>query len=103
MSHEVDMSDEYSYFDSSITAFNFLRFSDRAWRLINNPLIPLNRLRVSDFRECFREAGFTVVEEVVKWGNPVALSRIRLAPRFARCDPSDLLVLKAWFVARPNA
>ena len=103
MSHEVDMIDEYSYFDSSITPFNFLRFSDRAWRLINNPLIPLNRLRVSDFRECFPEAGFTVVEEVVKRGSPVALSRIRLAPRFARCDSSDLLVLKAWFAARPNA
>ena len=103
MSHEVDMIDEYSYFDSSITPFNFLRFSDRAWRLINNPLIPLNRLRVSDFRECFPEAGFTVVEEVVKRGSPEALARIRLAPRFARYDPSDLLVLMAWFVAKPTA
>ena len=103
MSHEVDMIDQYSFFDSSITPFNFLRFSDRAWRLINNPLIPLNRLRVSDFRECFREAGFAVVEEEVTPGDPEALASIRLAPRFARCDPSDLLVLKAWFVARPNA
>ena len=103
MSHDVDMTDEYSYFDSSITPFNFLRFSDRAWRLINNPLIPLNRLRVSDFRKCFREAGFTVVEEVVTRGDPKALASIRLAPRFARCDQSNLLFLKVWFVARPNA
>jgi hypothetical protein len=103
MSHEVDMSDEYSYFDSSITAFNFLRFSDRAWRLINNPLIPLNRLRVSDFQECFREAGFAVVEEVATRGDAEALARIRLAPRFVRYDPIDLQVIKSWFVARPNA
>jgi len=103
MSHEVDMIDQYSFFDSSITPFNFLRFSDRAWRLINNPLIPLNRLRVSDFRECFHEAGFTVVEEVVRRGSPEALASIRLAPRFARYDPSDLLVLSAWFVAKLNA
>jgi hypothetical protein len=103
MSHEVDMIDEYSYFDSSITPFNFLRFSDRAWRLINNPLIPLNRLRVSDFRECFREAGFAVLEEAVTRGDPEALTSIRLAPRFARYDPNDLLVIKTWFIARPNA
>jgi len=103
MSHEVDMIDQYSFFDSSITPFNFLRFSDRAWRLINNPLIPLNRLRVSDFRECFRQSGFAVVEEVVRRGSPEALASIRLAPRFARYDPSDLLVLTAWFVAKPNA
>ena len=102
MSHLVDMIDEYSFFDSSITAFNFLKFSDRAWRLINNPLIPLTRLRVSDFRECFREAGFTVVHEVVTRGDPEALARVRLAPRFTRYDPSDLLILTAWFVARPN-
>ena len=102
MSHEVDMIDEYSYFDSSITPFNFLKFSDRAWRLINNPLIPLSRLRVSDFRECFREAGFTLVEEVVTRGDPKALVMVRLAPRFTCYDPSDLLILTAWFVARPN-
>jgi hypothetical protein len=102
MSHEVDMADEYSFFDSSITPFNFLRFSDRAWRLINNPLIPLNRLRVSDFRECFREGGFTVAHEVVTRGDPEALARVRLAPRFARYDPSDLLILTAWFVGRPT-
>jgi hypothetical protein len=70
MSHKVDMRDEYSFFDSSITPFNFLKFSDRAWRLINNPLIPLNRFRISDFRECFREAGFAVVEEAATRGDP---------------------------------
>ena len=102
MSHLVDMIDEYSFFDSLITPFNFLKFSDRAWRLINNPLIPLTRLRVSDFRECFREAGFTVVHEVVTRGDPEALARVRLAPRFTRYDPGDLLILTAWFVARPN-
>jgi hypothetical protein len=84
MSHEVDTVDEYSYFDSAITPFNFSRFSDRAWRLINNPLIPLNRLRVADFRECFREAGFTLANEVITRGDPKALASIRLSPRFAR-------------------
>jgi hypothetical protein len=103
MSHEVDLTDEYAYFDSSITPFNFLKFSERAWRLINNPFIPLNRLRVSDFRDCFSEAGFALVEEVATRGDAEALARIRLAPRFARYDPIDLQVIKSWFVARPNA
>ncbi|NEU12883.1 class I SAM-dependent methyltransferase, partial [Methylobacterium sp. BTF04] len=50
VSHWVDLSDEYAYFDRDITPFNFLRFSDRAWRLINNPIIPLSRLRLDEYR-----------------------------------------------------
>jgi hypothetical protein len=102
MSHKVDLTDEYAFFGSSITPFNFLRFSDRAWQLINNPLIPLPRLRVSDYRECFREAGFAGVAETLTRGDPTTLERIRLAKRFAGYDPSDLLVLTAWLVARPH-
>jgi hypothetical protein len=102
MSHEVNMIDQFSIFDSSITPFNYLKFSDRAWRLIGNSLIPASRLRYSDFRECFGEAGFALVEEVVTGGDPKALASIRLASRFARYDLSDLLVLTAWFVAKPN-
>lgn len=101
-SHEVDLIDQFSYFDPSITPFNFLRYSDRTWRLINNPIIPLNRLRVADYRKCFQEAGFSLVDEVITRGDPEALATIPLAPRFARYDTEDLLALKSWFVARPS-
>ncbi len=48
MSHDVDLADQYAYFDSSITPYNFLRFSPLIWRISNNPFIPLNRLQGSD-------------------------------------------------------
>ena len=43
--HFVDASDHYAHFDRSITEYNFLRWDDSAWRLINNRLLYQNRLR----------------------------------------------------------
>ena len=34
----IDLQDHYAYFDRSLSRYNFLRFSDRAWRLVNSPL-----------------------------------------------------------------
>src|SRR5262249_10318493 len=55
MSHSIDVSDYYTSFDSRMSPFNFLRFSDRLWGWLNNPITPLNRLRISDYRRAFTE------------------------------------------------
>ena len=102
LSHDIDMSDQYSHFDGSITPFNFLRFSDKAWRIINNPLIPLSRLRISDYRRLFREAGFDLVEEDLERGAREDLERVPLAKPFLGYPVDDLLVLRAWLVAQSS-
>ena len=102
MSHDVHMWDQYSHIDQSITPFNFLRFSSRVWRVINNPLIPLNRLRVSDYRQLLTSAGFEILEEVVELGDRSDLGRVLLAPEFLGYSENDLLTVAAWFVARPH-
>lgn len=101
MSHEIDLADQYAAFDRSITKFNFLKFSDRTWRLINNPMIPLNRLRISDYRELLGRAGFEVVDEDLTRGTRADLATVSLAPRFRSYAEDDLLVTRAWIVARP--
>ena len=100
MSHEIDLADQYAAFDNSITKFNFLRFSDRMWRLIKNPLIPLNRLRISDYRELLARARFEIIEEDLTCGTAAELSSVSLAPRFRAYSEQDLLVTRAWIVAR---
>jgi hypothetical protein len=102
MSHLILFDDQYAYYDPQITPLNFLRFSDRAWRQLNNPIIPLNRLRITDYRRALRDAGFRIIDEtVVDRCDAAVLAKTRLAPRF-RCYPEeDLLVLRAWLAATP--
>lgn len=103
LSHLIILDDQYAYFDPHITPLNFLKFSDRTWRWLNSPIIPLNRLRVTDYRRALNEAGFRIIEEtMVDRCDPSVLAKIRLAPRF-RCYPEeDLLVLRAWLAATPS-
>jgi len=102
MSHTIGLGDQYASYESGITQFNFLRFPDWAWRCLNNPIIPLNRLRISDYRRFFSESGFQVVDETSQRGDPAELARTPLAARFRGYSIEDLLVIYTWLVAIPR-
>ena len=103
MSHLILFDDQYAYYDRHITPLNFLKFSDRTWRWLNNPIIPLNRLRITDYRQALGDTGFRIIEEtIVDSCDATVLARIRLAPRFRRYPEGDLLVLRAWLAAAPG-
>jgi SAM-dependent methyltransferase len=98
--HFINLGDEYAKFDSTITPFNFLKYSDAQWSLLDSPFTRKNRLRISDYRELFVQAGCTILQEDHVDGDPRALERIRLAPRFQQYSQADLLVLQSWITAR---
>jgi hypothetical protein len=100
MSHRLNLVDQYSYFDPSITAFNFLRFTEEQWRRRNSPLIWQNRLRISDYRRLLTEAGFELVREESTSGKPDDLLRVPLAPEFGHYSREDLLVLHSFLTAK---
>ncbi|MEL6445916.1 MAG: class I SAM-dependent methyltransferase [Bacteroidota bacterium] len=100
MSHEIDLADQFHYRDDSITPLHFYRFSDRAWQLINNRIIPMTRLRVNDFRRAFAEAGFEIVEEQSDREPASVLDEVPLAAPFLGYETDDLLVTRTWLVAR---
>jgi hypothetical protein len=102
LSHSINLRDQYASFDTAITQVNFLRFSDRLWGWLNNPITPLNRLRASDYRRAFSENGFEIVDEAGAHGDPAELARIRLAPQFRRYSVEDLLVLHMHLAATPR-
>lgn len=102
MSHWIDYRDEYAYFDKHISHFNFLRFPGWLWAIINNPLIPLSRLRLTDHRHALLSAGFRVVQEDAVHGDRAELARVPLAAQFRRYPLDDLLALDAWLVAVPG-
>jgi len=63
MSCIIDYQDHYSYSDRRISVYNFLKYSDSAWRWYNPAFHYQNRLRHNDYLRLFREEGFEVVEE----------------------------------------
>jgi hypothetical protein len=92
--HFIDMKDHFSYFDSSITKYNFLTLSDLSWALLNSPLANQNRLRYGDYHRIFSNEKLVVVEEEVEWAPDADLRdfrSLRLAPRFAGTDSDEHL------------
>lgn len=99
-SHYLNLVDQFSYFDRSITPFNFLKYSPRIWGYLNSPLTWQNRLRVSDFRKIFREHRFDVIKESNTPGDASQLRSTQIAPEFKEYAEEDLLVLFSWLAAR---
>lgn len=98
----IDYSDHYSQFDASITAYNFLRYSERHWRRYNSSLQFQNRLRHSQYMAMFRAAGLEVLEEwpTVPEAGLAALRTVPVAPPFRDLDPVDLATTAAHIVLR---
>ena len=92
MSHLVDLCDHYAYIDPSVSVYHFLKYSDRVWRLIDNDIQPMNRLRASEYRDMYRRAGVPITEEELGSDGPLALVGEPLDARFRSMDPADVAV-----------
>jgi hypothetical protein len=101
MQHYIDLADHYAGFDARITAYNFLRFSDRTWRWYNNKLHYQNRLRVNDYRALHEAAGWHVTAEK-NGSKPVEdLRSVPLDERWRDYSDVDLRVCKSLMTSRP--
>ncbi len=60
MSCQVDTSDHFSHFDSTITPWHFLRFDERTWKLVNSELLYQNRLRAPSYAALAASVGFDI-------------------------------------------
>ena len=103
--HSVNCGDHYAYFDRSITPINYLKFSDRQWRLWNNRLLYQNRLRPSDFLRFAEDAGLQVVHSqfTAKERLLELLPTLGVAEQFRQYDPEQLCATSIDFAGRPRA
>jgi hypothetical protein len=100
MSHFIDLSDHFAHFDNSITIYNFLRFSDIQWKMIDNSIQPQNRLRVNDYMDLLNEVNLKFNIEEKREGDPIQLRRIKLNHKFTSYSPQNLLVSHCHFVIK---
>ena len=105
LSFQIDYSDHYSHFDSSLSPYNFLQYDEREWRRYNNDLHFQNRLRHSDHVALVEDAGFEIVECRTTTGTDAEreqLAELPLAAPFADRPLDDLAVLASRMVMRPR-
>jgi SAM-dependent methyltransferase len=100
VSSRIDLSDHFSHFDHSLSPYNFLRYSDRRWSLVNSNLLHQNRLRRPDYVSAFERAGLCVVAE--KPWRPNAALPEDIDERFRGYEPDDLAVVGLRIVAVPS-
>ncbi|MFH1559936.1 MAG: class I SAM-dependent methyltransferase [Chloroflexota bacterium] len=103
MSFHIDYDDHYSYFDSHISKYNFLRYSNRQWTIFSPKLHYQNRLRHRDYLDLFREAGFETIEERRQDATTLDLEtigKLRLDNRFRAYSAAELAVHNAFTVLR---
>jgi hypothetical protein len=100
MSCEIDYHDHYSTFDRSITPYNFLRYSDRRWRIFNSSISYQNRLRHSQYLSIARDAGFELIDEQVSEVGQPQLEQFPLARPFRHLPEADLAITQSHLVLR---
>lgn len=102
----VDLKDHFSYFEPSLSPYNFLRFSDRAFSIVNPKLQWQSRLRAPEYRALAEAAGFEVLLEVREPGLPedlAALRELRIARRFASFSLEELGARTVHLVLAPRS
>ncbi len=90
MSHFIDMSDHFSHLDTSITPFNFLKFSDTQWQRIDNSLQPQNRMRLAEYENLYHKLGIPITELKTRKGSLSDLSSISLSDKYQSMDAENV-------------
>ncbi|MBI4653430.1 MAG: class I SAM-dependent methyltransferase [Nitrospirae bacterium] len=102
--HLIDHTDHWAKSDPRICSMHFLKFPDWLWRIIaDNKFAYLNRLRVSEMLELFRESGMKIVgtDVTVDDRSVDYLKSARLPRRFKKMSLRDLATATSLITARP--
>lgn len=101
ISMQIDYSDHYSHVDKRITPYNFLQFSDKQWKYLNIKHYYTNRLRHSDYRALFQQAGFRIIDEssVTPLDAHKLIASIKLSDHYKDYQVDDLIKTSGFFVA----
>ena len=100
--HRIDYSDHFSHRDKSISAINFLKYSDNDWdKLAGNRYMYMNRLRDDDFISIFNQLGLIILD---KQSDEMAElkelldSGFKVNKRFSDKSKESLSITGSWFI-----
>jgi SAM-dependent methyltransferase len=104
--HHIDLSDHFWHYDASISAINFLQFSQGQWeRYGGNQFAYHNRLRAVDYTDIYKASKHEIVD-CVRWTDERSMRELRsgfaLAPEFQRMPPEVVCTVGMRIVSRPE-
>lgn len=100
MSHFIDTSDHFSHSDTSISNYNFLKFTERQWKRIDNSIQPQNRLRIHNYRKMLADTGWEILNEEKTVAQPERIAEIQVSKEFSDTSVDDLSVTHVLFACK---
>ncbi|HYV92469.1 MAG TPA: class I SAM-dependent methyltransferase [Chitinophagales bacterium] len=100
MSHFIDMSDHFAHLDKSITIYNFLKFSDKQWKRIDNSIQPQNRWRMNDYEQLYDSLQIPVTEKNCRAGDVESLQRVTVNKKFKNYSAPDLAISHCYVISK---
>ncbi len=104
LSARIDYQDHWSYFDSNLSVYEFLKYSSAKWKIYNPSLHYQNRLRHKDYIEIISKTDFEVLEDNVDMPSSEgiqALKSMKIDDYFLNNYSFDeLAVRRSWMVLR---
>ncbi|MFN8277040.1 MAG: class I SAM-dependent methyltransferase [Chitinophagales bacterium] len=86
-SHAIDMSDHFAHFDKTISIYHFLRYSENAWKWIDNSVQPQNRCRMCDYEAMYQALNIPISSSTHRKGDVNELVKVPLAAPFKNYSP----------------
>lgn len=99
MSHFIDMTDHFAHFDNRISVYNFLKFSDRLWRMLDNEILPQSRLRFKDYATLYQEVQIPIVHNKIWKYNSSPLTSLKLNKKFKHYTLDELAIVHIYIVS----
>ncbi|MCB0727752.1 MAG: class I SAM-dependent methyltransferase [Ignavibacteriae bacterium] len=106
MSNAIDYRDHWSFFDNSISVYNYLQFNDKEWDRLNPSIMYQNRMRHKDHMKIINDCGFEVLEELPDLPDQTELNQLKelkLNDRFKdNYTTEELSIKSSMLVLRKN-
>lgn len=99
MSHFIDMSDHFAHLDSSITIYNFLKFSKAGWSRIDNSVQPQNRWRFKDYSDLYIRLGIPILDQKIRPGNIEEVKNTKLHSDYQSYTVEEIAVSHGYLVS----
>ena len=106
--HDIDYSDHFSHSDPTISAINFLSYSDEGWkRYAGNKYMYMNRLRHDDFLALFSCMEHNILESKCQIDNQslaiLKNKEIKINSLFKNKSIEVLAITRAWVISERNS
>ena len=92
MSHFIDMSDHFAHFDNSISVYNFLKFTERQWTLIDNSIQPQNRMRLCQYQKMYKQLEIPFNTNLIRPGDLNVISKIAVKAPYNTYNIKELAI-----------